>query len=264
MSSSPEEEPPSKDETASIAAAADTNGNDAASTVENNDDDAISTSSISPPINIERGGETTLPNENLSTWAQSLQADFIDQNLVKFDFDTLLDKTASKNVNELTSSISSIKGLAILSIASGIKGSTILLHNIEVVGNLTVALTGAGQMSSIHILDMKKAFKKKNGVLVPSALPMLQNGGEGTDITKIPLTEDDTQETSIPSSFISPPWLTKIIFNEELTSAKDVLLAAVDYLRLFTIHENVGDKEISDADKGKLFPSLDDEDVEGR
>ena len=93
---------------------------------------------------------------------------------------------------------------------------------------------------------------------------MLQNGGEGTNITKVPLTEDDTQETSIPSSFISPTWLTKIIFNEKLISAKEILHAAINCLCLFTIHENVGDQEISNADKDKLFVSLNDEDVEGR
>ena len=56
--------------------------------------------------------------------------------------------------------------------------------------------------------------------------------------------EDDDDETSIPNSFISPPWLTNIISNQELTSAKDILHAAIEYLRHFIIHDHVEGKMI--------------------
>ena len=214
------------------------------------------------PTPPESEEEPTLPKKNPSSWAQSLHPDFINQTLISFDFDALLDETACKNVNELTTTIANTKGLAIFSIASGTKGSTILLHNVDVVGNLTIALSGAGKMSSIHILDIKKAFKKKNGVPVPLALHMLLNGGGGIDITEVPTRKEDTEEISIPSSFISPPWLTKIIFNEELTAAKDILLAAIEYLRHFNVHENAGSNSTEDDDE--VLSSLEEDDIEGK
>ena len=78
---------------------------------------------------MESKEEPTFPRNNPSAWTQSLHPEFVTQCLISIDFDTLFDKTASKNVNKLTSSIASTEGLAILSIVSGVKISTILLHN---------------------------------------------------------------------------------------------------------------------------------------
>ena len=39
----------------------------------------------------------------------------------------------------------------------------------------TVALSGLGEFASIHTVDLKKLFAKKNNVKIPSALWMLQN-----------------------------------------------------------------------------------------
>ena len=249
------------DTSAAAAAAAAAAAEETSTTEENGGDGAISTTSSSGADDPEPEVAPSLPKSNPSSWAQSLHPDYINQTLISFDFDALLDETASKNVNELTATIANTKGLAILSIASGTKGSTILLHNIDVVENLTVALTGAGKMSSILTLDMKKAFKKKNGIPVPLALHMLKNGGEGIDITEVPAQGDDKEATSIPSSFISPPWLTKIIFNEELSSAKDILHAAIEHLRHFNIHENKSDP---DQEDDEVLEIMDEEDVEGK
>ena len=219
---------------AAAAAEPETENND-----EENNDAAVAADEAAAAAADEE--EVNTPKSNPTSWAQSLLPEFIAQHLVSVDFDALLDETASKSVNELTAHITATKGLAILSIATGVKGSTILLHNIDVVGSLTVALTGAGKMSSIHILDMKKAFKKKNGIRTPLAKFILQNGGEGTDIMTAPTQEADMTVSSIPSSFIIPPWLTRIIFTEELTQVKDILQAAIEYLRDLNI------KELKDA-----------------
>ena len=124
------------------------------------------------------------------------------------------------------------KDLAILTIASGTKGRTLLLHDFKTIdGNpLPTALTGLGKLSNIYAIKLDKTFGKNHNIVIPAASFILQQV-TAENHQSLPFKSDDGSSISISAGLIIPVWLTQIIATDGLTEASDILMATIEYAK---------------------------------
>ena len=180
--------------------------------------------STSPNIVISRPSPTT--------WLERLSPSFLSDDANCAALDRNIEASLAESQAETAIRIERSPEFAILSIASGSKNKTILIHNLtgladEVQGEDShVALLGFGRIANLFAVSLRKALGKRHGVKLPTAAAILRLP-HGSQIPEVnPDGEENCQPSSTVSSLQLPPWLTEETVKKKLSKASDVLLAA--------------------------------------
>ena len=163
-------------------------------------------------------------------WIDYLWKEATNNNTTESDSNKLVAATDAR-VNAIAEFAEKNNGLSIISIASGKKNTIIHLHNLSRLENeedktILTALTGFAASSTILEIDPSKAFGKRK-TRAPSAKFILQNITNDYKGEVIPSEDNETEEFTSHLGLFIPPWLSKLIVEKKLRTAKTILVTLV-------------------------------------
>ncbi len=181
------------------------------------------------------------------TWVEHFHPNTISRKAADADTEDILATITGQSTTGMPLTIAENSELTILSIASGTKGKTIVLHSFDAVLNNDgdeelVALMGFGRIANVFTVDTHRAFAKSHNIAVPEPTFIIKKvTAENTE--SLPFTDGKAVAMSVIMSTVIPAWLTADIHQFKLSSATDILAHAVAKVKQDVLAQSPADVE---------------------
>ena len=169
-----------------------------------------------------------------STWAERFSTTFLPAEVAGADLDAALASNLAAPIATIAERVERMREFATLSIASGVRNETILIHNVngteeEEAGDPAdcVGLVGSGKIANLVGVNLRKAFGKRHNVEAFKAAFLMRNAKHSNVCSLRASCPDDIETTSVINAFQSPPWLTAEIWRHNLTRAEDIFIVVL-------------------------------------